>query len=217
LEDHLRRLEGEEGQPSKKKVTPRKKQSNKPSVSFASSRSHEEEEGSVELNADQRNQRDHWETGSDDTAATSEMDDTKKQLEELQIRTIFSLVEPLEIEFDSKTMKKKLLFITNKQATIANSPMPPARSAPADDHHCTRQQHPSPPRQRLYLRAHQQTIPTAPAAVQSSPTQPMPPPQGEAPAPRAPLQLVQQKPSSPLAAESDWMRCPPGHIRHSAL
>jgi hypothetical protein len=45
-----------------------------------------------------------------------EMDDTKKQLEELQIRTIFSLVEPLEIEINAKPMHKKLLFITNKQA-----------------------------------------------------------------------------------------------------
>jgi hypothetical protein len=82
----------------------------------ASSNSFDQDLQELDLNEYQLRERDHWETKSDDTAATSEMDDTKKQLEELQIRTIFSLVEPLEIEFDSKTMKKKLLFITNKQA-----------------------------------------------------------------------------------------------------
>jgi hypothetical protein len=125
LEEHMRRLEGHT------KATPHKKQSRmpaKPNVSFASavspsvvaksvqkhssSNNFDQRIGSVDLNEYQLAERDHWETRSDDTAATSEMDDTKKQLEELQIRTIFSLVEPVEIEFESKTMKKKILFIT---------------------------------------------------------------------------------------------------------
>jgi hypothetical protein len=76
---------------------------------YSSSLEFEQQEGAPDDNADL------CDTGSNPTSAT-EMDDTKKQLEELQIRTIFSLVEPLEIEIDSKTMQKKLLFITNKQA-----------------------------------------------------------------------------------------------------
>jgi hypothetical protein len=76
---------------------------------YSSSLDFEQQGGAHDGNAD------HWDTGSNSTSAT-EMDDTKKQLEELQIRTIFSLVEPLEIEIDSKTMHKKLLFITSKQA-----------------------------------------------------------------------------------------------------
>jgi hypothetical protein len=40
----------------------------------------------------------------------------RDELEKLQIKTIFSLVEPLEVEFDYKPWKKKLLFISNKQA-----------------------------------------------------------------------------------------------------
>jgi hypothetical protein len=73
---------------------------------------------------------DQWDTGSKSTSAT-EMDDTKNghehtknQLEELQIRTIFSLVEPLEIEVNAKTMHKKLLFITNKRASLTSPTCP---------------------------------------------------------------------------------------------
>ena len=40
----------------------------------------------------------------------------REELEKLQIKTIFSLVEDLEVDFDYKPRKKKLLFITNKQA-----------------------------------------------------------------------------------------------------
>jgi hypothetical protein len=45
-----------------------------------------------------------------------EMDETRKQLEDLQIRTIFSLVEDIELDIGGQTAQKKLLFLTNKQA-----------------------------------------------------------------------------------------------------
>jgi hypothetical protein len=46
----------------------------------------------------------------------TEMDETRKQLEDLQIRTIFSLVEDIELDLGGQTAQKKLLFLTNKQA-----------------------------------------------------------------------------------------------------
>jgi hypothetical protein len=83
----------------------------KPTVSFSPSAKADHYSSSLEFEQQEDKNPDHWETGSNSTSAT-EMDDTKKQLEELQIKTIFSLVEPLEVEIDSKTMHKKLLFIT---------------------------------------------------------------------------------------------------------
>ena len=40
---------------------------------------------------------------------------TRKDLEELQIQTIYSLVEPVPIEVNGSTMMSKLLFLTNHQ------------------------------------------------------------------------------------------------------
>ena len=48
----------------------------------------------------------------------TEIDDTKKQLEELQMRTVWSLVEDIELESDGMVVNKKLLFVTNKQARM---------------------------------------------------------------------------------------------------
>jgi hypothetical protein len=48
--------------------------------------------------------------------AASEMDETRRQLEDLQIRTIFSLVEDIVIDVGGQNARKQLLFITNKQA-----------------------------------------------------------------------------------------------------
>jgi hypothetical protein len=76
LEEHMRQL----GDQPSSKVTPRKKQSHKPSVSFASPNGFDQD---LDLEDWQLAERDHWEKGSDETA--SEADNTKKQLEELQM------------------------------------------------------------------------------------------------------------------------------------
>jgi hypothetical protein len=82
-------------------------------VSFSASNSTSKYAAALEFErGDTRDQDNDWETETN----VSEMDETRKELEDLQIRTIFSLVEDLEIEVGSKTMQKKLLFITNKQA-----------------------------------------------------------------------------------------------------
>ena len=46
----------------------------------------------------------------------AESEDARKQLEELQVQTIFSLVEPMYIHTSSSRTLSKLLFLTNRQA-----------------------------------------------------------------------------------------------------
>ena len=43
---------------------------------------------------------------------------TRVRLEDLQIRTIFSLVEEIEIDLGGHAARKQLLFVTNKQARL---------------------------------------------------------------------------------------------------
>jgi hypothetical protein len=89
--------------PEKKMATPKKQ-----SVSFSASNSTSKYAAALEFEqGDTRDQDNDWETETN----ISEIDDTRKQLEDLQVESIFSLVEDLEIDIGSKTMKKKLLFI----------------------------------------------------------------------------------------------------------
>jgi len=46
------------------------------------------------------------------------LDSTRQQLESLQVRTIFTLVEDIELEVGGVSSTKKLLFITNKQSRM---------------------------------------------------------------------------------------------------
>lgn len=69
-------------------------------------------------------------TGKDETSKTGaktgstdpnpliaeEMTETRKQLEELQIKTISGLVEPLQVEMDGQSVENKLLYLSNRQA-----------------------------------------------------------------------------------------------------
>ena len=52
-----------------------------------------------------------YDTGGD-IPSTSDFDDTRRQLEELQIRTVFSLVDHVQVE----SSNKHILFLSNKQA-----------------------------------------------------------------------------------------------------
>lgn len=56
------------------------------------------------------------EIGDASSATGSLMDETKKQLEDLQLRTIYTLVENCEVEANGVGYMRKLLFLTNKQA-----------------------------------------------------------------------------------------------------
>ena len=65
-------------------------------------------------------------TASRASTHQTQMDDTRRQLEDLQIRTIFSLVEPVQVDQD----KKHLLFLSNRQASKFDfSAMPKVLSA----------------------------------------------------------------------------------------
>jgi hypothetical protein len=48
-------------------------------------------------------------------SATTTMNDTERQLEDLQVRTVFSLVEAIPVELDGSQVTKRLLYLTNSQ------------------------------------------------------------------------------------------------------
>ena len=75
-----------------------------PSADLKADRGIEVEHPSVDLEADSL------------TSAMSEVNENRWQLEELQIQTIFSLVEQVKIEVDANTSSKSILFLSNKQA-----------------------------------------------------------------------------------------------------
>ena len=60
-----------------------------------------------------------FERKSDTGASTAGRSaDVKQQLEDLQVRSVYGLVEPIKVELPGGTSEdKKLLFLTNKQAT----------------------------------------------------------------------------------------------------
>jgi hypothetical protein len=99
--------------PEKKMATPKKQLV---SFSFSASNSTSKYAAALEFErGDTRDQDNDWEKETN----ISEIDDTRKQLEYLQVESIFSLVEDLKIDIGSKTMKKKLLFITiNRRAEV---------------------------------------------------------------------------------------------------